>query len=68
MLRWRWQFDILRRWRRDVLGQRWRIDTGSDGGAATFSGDGGATAFSFTVERLSSTTGGFRLRNIRMNS
>jgi hypothetical protein len=35
---------------------------GGDGGSTYFGGDGGSTAFSFTVERLGSTTGGFRPR------
>jgi hypothetical protein len=37
-----------------------------DGGC--FGGDGDSPAFSFTVERLGSTTGGFRLRNFWMHS
>jgi hypothetical protein len=41
-----------------------------DGGSTYFGGggDGESPAFSFTVERLGSTTGGFRLRNFWMHS
>ena len=35
---------------------------GGDGGSTYWGGDAGSTAFSFTVERLGSTTGGFLLR------
>ena len=43
---------------------------GGDGESTYFGGggDGESPAFSFTVERLGSTTDGFRLRNFWMHS
>ena len=41
---------------------------GGDGGSTYFGGDGESPAFSFTVERLGSTTRGFRLQNFWMHS